>query len=136
MLRVFILAVGLQASILWAQAPADNVWEAPLFTEAESLGKAAWRPMLKHLAEMHLRSTHPATAPFEFPWEDTGTGYALGPGFGHWDLVHEVLDTLPATPGHARQELLNDVRLQLQSGFLPGLYWMSPGCDRRSQSPV
>jgi putative isomerase len=104
---------------------------AALFPEADqlrketvTLGKEAWRPMLRYAAELHVRSTHEAAAPFEFPWEEIGPGYV--PAFGHWDVIHQILDVLPAAPEHARQQLLNDVRLQLASGFLPGSVWM-PG---------
>jgi len=99
-------------------------WAAGLDREVKTLGKPAWRPMLAYDVMLHRVDTHAAAAPFEFPWEDTGRGYGYGPGTGHWDLVHEVLDVLPAAPEHAREQLLNDVRLQLPSGFLPGLYWM------------
>ncbi len=102
----------------------DGRWADGLRKEAATLGKPAWRPMLQYDVDMHVRSTHPATPPFAYPWEDNGIGYAIGPGFGHWDIVHEILDVLPTAPDHARQELLNDVNLQLPSGFLPGLYWM------------
>jgi len=121
-------AVLLSGLVLFSASDVRD-WTAPLKTEAERLGKASWHPMLKHLAEMHAHSTHAPAAAFEFPWEDTGTGYGLGPAFGHWDLVHEVLDVLPAVPEHAREELLNDVRLQLASGLLPGLYWMNPAAN-------
>ena len=80
--------------------------------------------MLAYDVMLHEVDTHAAEPPFEFPWEDTGRGYGYGPGFGHWDLVHEILDVLPPAPNHAREQLLNDVRMQLPSGFLPGLYWM------------
>lgn len=106
-------------------------WTAPLRREVATLGKPAWRPMLAYDVGMHRASTHPATPPFQYPWEDTGTGYGYGPGFGHWDLVHEILDVLPTAPEHAREELVNDINLQLPSGFLPGLYWM-----RSSKSQV
>lgn len=142
--RVAILsgAVLLSGLMLFSASDAHN-WTAPLKTEAEKLGKASWHPMLKHLAGMHANSTHAPAAAFELPWEDTGTGYGLGPAFGHWDLVHEVLDVLPAAPEHARDELLNDVRLQLTSGFLPGLFWMNaagnagrrPRFDRKNSHP-
>lgn len=105
-----------------AQAKSD--WSAGLHKEAATLGKAAWRPMLAYTVMLHEVDTHPAEPPFEFPWEDTGRGYGYGPGTGHWDLVHEIIDVLPAAPEHARQQLLNDIHLQLPSGFLPGLYWM------------
>jgi putative isomerase len=99
-------------------------WTAGLEREVKTLGKPAWRSMLEYDILLHRVDTHPATPPFEFAWEDTGRGYGYGPGTGHWDLVHEIIDVLPAAPQHAREQLLNDVRLQLPSGFLPGLYWM------------
>jgi glycogen debranching enzyme len=40
-----------------------------------------------------------------------------------------ILDVLPSAPEHAREELLNDLGLQLASGFLPGLYWMNPAAN-------
>lgn len=105
------------------QQPSPD-WATNLNREVKTLGKPAWRPMFTYDVAMHRASTHPAAPPFEFPWEDTGRGYGYGPGTGHWDLVHEILDVLPAAPEHAREQLLNDVRMQLPSGFLPGLYWM------------
>lgn len=99
-------------------------WAAGLDREVKTLGRPAWRPMLQYEVEMHRVSTHPATPPFRYAWEDTGRGYGYGPGFGHWDLVHEVIDVMPAAPEHAREQLLNDIGLQLPTGFLPGLYWM------------
>jgi hypothetical protein len=120
MLGVAMLLVG----IAGAAAQQKTDWAAGLDREVKTLGKPAWRPMLAYEVEMHRVSTHPATPPFAFPWEDTGRGYGYGPGTGHWDLVHEILDVMPAAPEHAREQLLNDVRLQLPSGFLPGLYWM------------
>jgi len=104
---------------------------AEIFPEAEklraetaTLGKESWRPMLRYVADLHVRSTHPALAPFAFPWEEIGPGYV--PAFGHWDLIHQVLDVLPVATQHAHEQLLNDVRLQLTDGFLPGSVWM-PG---------
>jgi hypothetical protein len=103
---------------------ADADWAAGLRKEAARLGKPAWRGVLEYDVTLHVADTHPAEPPFEYPWEDTGRGYGYGPGTGHWDLVHEIIDVLPAAPEHAREQLLNDVRLQLPSGFLPGVYWM------------
>lgn len=95
-----------------------------LRAEATTLGKEGWRPMLRYVADLHVRSTHPAIGPFAFPWEEIGPGYT--PAFGHWDVVHQILDVLPAAPRHAREQLLNNVRPQLPDGFLPGSVWM-PG---------
>lgn len=105
-------------------APPDD-WNG-LKAEATTLGKPAWRPMLSYMAGLHARGTHPAQPPFEFEWEELGPGYGYGPAFGHWDIVHAMLDVLPARPQHTRRQLLNDIRLQLDSGFLPGSVYM-PG---------
>ncbi len=123
-----LAAVTLLAALAFAhpakaQSPAPD-WATGLDAEVKTLGKPAWRPMLAYEVMLHRASTHPATPPFEYPWEDTGRGYGYGPGFGHWDLIHEILDVMPAAPQHAREQLLNDIHLQLSSGFLPGLYWM------------
>ncbi len=122
-------AAVIAASLLNSTATAAEDWAAPLLKEASTLGKPAWRPMLRYAVGLHVRSTHPAAGPFEFPWQDTGPGYGYGPGFGNWDIVHEILDTIPTATQHAREQLLNDVRLQQPSGYLPGLVLMtgSPG---------
>ncbi len=99
-------------------------WPGALQLEVQTLGKPAWRPMLAYDVTLHVADTHPAEAPFAFPWEDTGRGYGYGPGTAHWDLIHEALDVLPTAQEHAREQILNEVRLQLPSGFVPGLYWM------------
>ena len=80
--------------------------------------------MLTYTADLHEMDTHQAEPPFKYPWEDTGRGYGYGPGFGHWDLIHAVLDEMPVAPEHVKEQLLNDIGMQLPSGFLPGLYWM------------
>jgi len=92
--------------------------------ETRSLGKAEWRPMLRYVAELHERSTHPARPPLPYPWEEIGPGYCYGPAFGHWDLIHQVLDVLPAEPEHARRGLLNNLALQQEDGLVPGTIWM------------
>ncbi len=128
MKRAIVLVCLIVSCAVWAGAQTKTAgtadWAAGLRSDVETLGKPAWRPMLRYDVMLHVADTHPAVAPFEYPWEDTGRGYGYGPGFGHWDLVHEILDVLPAAPEHAREQLLNDVRMQLPSGFLPGLYWM------------
>src|SRR6185312_9529609 len=105
-----------------------------LAREAATLGKPAWRPMLANLAQLHERATHPAAPPFAYPWEDLGPGYGYGPAFGHWDLVHEMIDELPAWPRHVREQLLNDLGLQLPDGFLPGSVYM-PGSPSAPGGP-
>lgn len=123
-MRATVILAGLVALTLVLRA-ADIFPEAEkLKAEASALGKESWRPMLRYVADLHVRSTHSAEKPFEFPWEEIGPGYV--PAFGHWDLIHQIFDVLPTAPEHARQQLLNDVRLQLEDGFMPGSVWM-PG---------
>jgi glycogen debranching enzyme len=95
-----------------------------LRAETQTIGKPQWRPMLAYVAELHERSIHPPRAPFPHPWEEIGPGYCYGPAFGHWDLVHAVLDTLPAEPDHARQQILNNLAAQQEDGLVPGVIWM------------
>ena len=82
--------------------------------------------MLSYLVELHERSTHPPSYPFKFSWEGIGPGYVYGPGFGHFDIVHIIMDTMTAEPKHARQQILNNLTAQLPNGLVPGVIWM-PG---------
>jgi len=98
-----------------------------LKAETQQLGKPEWRAMLRYVAELHERSIHPPRRPFSRPWEEIGPGYHLGPAFGHWDIVHQILDSLHSQPGHARDQLLNNLENQHDDGFLPGSIWMKGG---------
>jgi putative isomerase len=110
-----------------AHAPAPSGSWAQLSAEAASIGKPAWRPMLAYVASLHRRATHPAAPPFDYEWEDLGPGYVYGNAFGHWDVVHESLDVLPAYPEHALHQLLNDIKNQEPSGLIPGSIYMPGG---------
>lgn len=118
-----VVLVAMTAAGQTIEAPTPQ-WAAGLQKEADTIGKPAWRPMLDYAVTLHIADTHPAEPPFPYPWEEIGRGYGYGPAFGHWDLIHEVIDELPAAPEHAREQLLNDLALQLPSGFLPGAVWM------------
>lgn len=97
----------------------------PHLAEAvQDLGKSSWRPVLRYVAALHARSIHPAQPPFPYPWEEIGPGYCYGPAFGHWDLIHQVIDVLPYEPDHARHQLLNTLAVQNVSGQMPGVVWM------------
>ena len=95
-----------------------------LKAEAGTLGKPAWRPMLAYVAALHERSIRPPRPPFPFPWEEIGPGYCYGPAFGHWDIVHAILDVMPAEPEHAYHQILNNLAAQEPDGLLPGVIWM------------
>jgi glycogen debranching enzyme len=103
-----------------------------LRAEAERLGKPSWRPMLAYTAALHAASIHPPCPPFPYPWEEIGPGYCYGPAFGHWDIVHAILDVLPAEPEHARLQLLNNLAAQQEDGLVPGSIWMREDTPRWS----
>jgi glycogen debranching enzyme len=77
--------------------------------------------MLLYLAELHGRSIHPPIGHFLYPFEDIGPGYQGGQAFGHIDLTHERLDTVRAAPGHARNQIRNELAGQQQDGLIPGV---------------
>jgi len=92
-----------------------------LVREADEPGKAAWRPMLLYLAELHGRSVHAPTAHFRYPFEDIGPGYQGGKVFGHIDLTHERLDVVRAAPEHTRNQIRNELAAQQPDGLIPGV---------------
>jgi glycogen debranching enzyme len=90
----------------------------------ESIGKVEWRAMLRFVADLHERSVRPPQPPFPHPWEEIGPGYCYGPAFGHWDIVHAILDVLPFERDHARRQILNNLAAQQDDGLVPGVIWM------------
>lgn len=94
---------------------------AALVREADQPIKPAWRPMLLHLAELHGRAVLPAVAHFKHPYESIGPGYQDGRVFGHIDLTHERIDTVRASPQHARNQIVNELAGQQADGLIPGI---------------
>ncbi|PTR01177.1 trehalase [Mucilaginibacter yixingensis] len=94
-------------------------------------GKSEWRPMLTYVAKLHKLSTHAAIWPFDYEWEGIGPGYVYGEAFGHWDIVHIVLDEIPSFPQHALHQLFNDIKNQEPSGLIPGSIYMPGGISKR-----
>lgn len=92
-----------------------------LVREASRPAKTAWRPALLYLAELHGQSVLPATGFFKYPYESLGPGYMGGRVFGHWDLTHERLDTVRASPAHVRNQIRNELAGQQADGMIPGL---------------
>ena len=97
---------------------------APLKRTASGVGKPEWVPMLEYVADLHGRSVFPARGFLPYEWENIGPGYCYGPAFGHWDLFHAVLDSMPVLPEHARRQILNVLATQRADGILPALVWM------------
>ena len=110
---------------MWYKEAGNGSWEN-LFLKAGETGKFEWKQMLQYVADLHRKSTHPATYPFNYEWEEIGPGYIYGPAFGHWDIVHQTLDVMKYYPEHALHQLLNDINNQEPSGMLPGSIYM-PG---------
>lgn len=81
--------------------------------------------MLDYVARLHERSILSPRMPFVRPWEEIGPGYQNSPAFGHWDIVHAILDEMRDEPFHARTQIENDLDLQLPNGFLAGAIWMN-----------
>lgn len=108
---------------LTAKGQSKNNEFVNLRMEAETLGKPEWHDMLIYLAELHEKGTHPAQPPFPFDWEEIGIGYQSR-AFGHWDIVHIVLDVLPVMPIHSKQQLLNNLANQEEDGLVPGSIWL------------
>ncbi len=124
----FFLLITISSCSTGGKVTPTDSW-ATLKNEAGQIGKEEWRPMLKYVADLHEKSTHPATYPFDYEWEEIGPGYVYGPAFGHWDIVHQIIDVLPSYPTHALHQLVNDVKNQEPNGLLPGSIWMIGGED-------
>lgn len=92
--------------------------------EAKQLGKPFWRPMLQYVAALHSRSIRLPEPPFKRAWEEIGPGYFNSPAFGHWDIIHAILDVLPAEPEHALNQIDNVLDLQQIDGVIAGSVWM------------
>jgi glycogen debranching enzyme len=97
-----------------------------------AIDKPQWHEMLHYTLQLHEQSTHAPRPPFDYPWEEIGPGYISSPAFGHWDIVHQILDTLPTKPEHARYQILNNLVSQHDDGFLPGTIWLKSGEPRWS----
>jgi hypothetical protein len=85
--------------------------------------KPAWAAALRHVTELRRRSVFPAAAPLPHRWLDIGPGYCYGPAFGHFDLVHQVLDFVADDPVLARDQMLNLFAVQRPDGVIP-FVWM------------
>ena len=102
-----------------------------LHKKVELIGRKEWQGLLQYVAKLHQRSVRPAEPPFQYDWEEIGPGYHLRPAFGHWDIIHECIDTLEYEPEHTKRQLFNLLGTQREDGSLPTVvmmkYW--PGDD-------
>ena len=104
-----------------AATPEGTPLRDALLREAAQPSKPEWQPMLRYLAELHGQSVHAPLDYFRFPFEDIGPGYQGGKVFGHIDLAHERLDTVRASPEHARNQTCNELAGQQPDGLIPGV---------------
>ena len=95
-------------------------------------GKPEWGCMLRYVVDLHCKSVRPALIPFPHPWEEIGPGYCYGPAFGHWDIVHSILDMLPLDAEHARHQIENNLAGQQDDGLVPGVIYIREGKARWS----
>lgn len=107
---------------------------APLSLQQLYAHNRGWEPLLRHVHDLHRRSTHPAAYPFPYAWEEIGPGYCYGTAFGHWDIVHQVFDALVYDPEHARHQLYNTVYNQTRDGMVPGCLWLKGGRSGRTRA--
>jgi glycogen debranching enzyme len=76
--------------------------------------------MIDYTAALHRASRRVAQPPFPQEWEDIGPGYCYSPAFGHWDIVHAMLDQVDSDSAHVLRQIRNDLANQQADGFLPG----------------
>ncbi len=89
--------------------------------------KDEWKPLLHYHAKLHVNSTHKTNGTLPYDWEDIGVGYCYGPAFGHWDIIHQILDSMKSQPDHVCMQLANDMYHQQPDGLIPGSLWMRSG---------
>ena len=128
MKRRKLLMLFISFTILSCNPQPSNIknidgWDK-LFVEVETIGKPEWRPMLNYVVKLHQKSTHEPKWPFDYEWEEIGPGYIYGPAFGHWDIIHQVVDVMNSYPEHALHQLLNNIKNQEPNGLIPGSIWM------------
>jgi hypothetical protein len=138
-LKLVLAAISILSGVSFTPDKTDNKvistgnWDI-LMKTASSAGKKEWQPMLKYVAELHKKSTHPAAWPFDYEWEEIGPGYHLSPAFGHWDIIHQVIDVMESYPEHALHQLLNDIKNQEPNGLIPGSIWLPGGPSGRKEA--
>lgn len=93
--------------------------------DVKNIGKPKWRDMLTYLAELHEKNINKPLTPLIYDWEGIGPGYCYAPAFGHWDIVHIIMDVLESEPDHAKKQLLNNLAGQQEDGLVPGaiFFW-------------
>lgn len=127
-----LLAIVLEISIFSFYVFGENKAVDGSLREKGIYGKKEWAPLLNYALALHKRSTHEKTFPFPNDWEEIGPGYCFAPAFGHWDIVHQVMDALVYDREHGLRQLHNDMANQLASGMVPGSIWMPGGKSKRT----
>jgi putative isomerase len=124
-----LLVISLTIIFIFAGCSSRN--PERMLQERGIYGKKEWVPMLNYMLELHKKSSHEKTNPFPYEWEEIGPGYCYAPAFGHWDIVHQVMDALVYDRDHGLRQLYNDIANQTPSGMIPGSIWMPGGRSGR-----
>ena len=128
----FIFTLTLFSFCNWTYAAEKSNWDNINKTSIK-YGKPEWQPLLQYTLGLHKKSTHPAQWPFSREWEEIGPGYGYGPAFGHWDIIHQVMDIMPFNKPHALNQLLNNIENQETNGLIPGSIWMKGAPSNREK---
>jgi putative isomerase len=131
---VISAAVFVSITILCCDTENKSQVSEKLLYEKGIYGKEQWAPMLQYVLKLHRSSTHEKTFPFPYDWEEIGPGYCYAPAFGHWDIVHQVMDALVYDKEHGLRQLYNDVANQTATGMVPGSIWMPGGLSGREKA--
>ena len=83
-----------------------------------------WKDLLLATIDLCEKSMHQPEEAFDHvfphPWLDIGPGYAYGPAFGHWDIVHASFNFAKYYPEEAMRQLENNFSLLSDDGRLTG----------------
>ena len=83
-----------------------------------------WKELLFAVLDLSERSMRqPSEAVdhvFPYPWIELGPGYAYGPAFGHWDIIHATFNFVKDNPDEVIRQLENDFSLLQNDGRLVG----------------
>ncbi|MFA5865825.1 MAG: trehalase family glycosidase [Phycisphaerae bacterium] len=101
-----------------------EIFEKEWLTQAPKLPgnlPEGWNLLWEEGWKLHVRSCQLPKGVFDDVWETVGPGYPF-PAFGHWDIVHSVLDVLGYDPDFARRQLRQLIKLiRVSDGCLPSL---------------
>lgn len=86
--------------------------------------KKSWQELLTAIVDLTEKSMRDVSEAvdheFTYPWLEIGPGYAYGPAFGHWDIVHAAFNFIAFDKEEVKKQLINNFTLQQDDGRLVG----------------